>query len=216
LLGLILLASDGERPDHAPLEIRTTGGEIAVANLYNVTDILISYEVNRGRGTFIHGGAKQATQPGAQEFPYVRPPNVKPFVVAQSVGLAASGDDVWKVVGRFDGLADWHPLIVQSKSVGSRLGQLREILTADGTEIVDRLEELDRARRLVGYSMVSGLPASDFTENLQVQKKGEGCTVEWRISYRIKGQSTPSLYGAVSTIVSAGLDGLKWRFCAAQ
>jgi hypothetical protein len=40
-------------------------------------------------------------------FPYFATPNTEIQVVAGSVELAASPDDVWSVIGQFS--LDWHP-----------------------------------------------------------------------------------------------------------
>lgn len=202
--------------EHSTLEGKkyaTGGGRTLDANVMN---IFISYEVNRGRGPMLRGGAKGATQPGGKTFPYVQPPNVTPIEITRAVNLAAGSKEVWKVIGRFDGLMDWHPMVVRLETVGRGVGQLRKSFMTDGSEVVERLEELDDARRLMRYTMVSGLPASDYTGVIQVRDKGAGCTVEWRVSYRLKGAGTPFIGATVNTIISKGLEGLKTRFGVLQ
>ncbi|MGK3965175.1 DUF4331 family protein [Sorangium sp. So ce118] len=202
--------------EHSTLEGKkyaTGGGRTLDANIMN---IFISYEANRGRTPMLHGGAKSATQPGGKAFPYVQPPNVTPIEITRAVNLAAGSKEVWKVIGRFDGLMDWHPMVVQLETVGRGVGQLRKSFMTDGSEVVERLEELDDARRLMRYTMVSGLPASDYTGVIQVRDKGAGCTVEWRVSYRLKGAGTPFIEVTVNTMISKGLEGLKTRFGVLQ
>src|SRR5215813_789756 len=92
---------------------RTGGGRTVDAN---VIDILLTWLVNRDR-EFLQGGATGATKPGTAVFPYFATPNTELQVVTESIGLAASPDAVWSVIGRFN--LDWHPLVAHVNLIGA-------------------------------------------------------------------------------------------------
>ena len=65
-----------------------------------------------------------------------------------------------------------HPLIAKIKIVGTGVGQLRMIETIDGKQIIERLEAIDNSQRRYRYTMISGIPAADYTGTLDVKPKG--------------------------------------------
>ena len=70
---------------------------------------------------------------------------------AYSSGVVpASADSVWELVRPFNGLAAWHPAIVQSElTSGSdvEVGSVRRLTLGDGGIVVERLLALDDADR---------------------------------------------------------------------
>src|SRR5262247_421605 len=147
---------------------QTGGGRTVDANSI---DILFTWLVNHDR-EFLLGGATGATKPGRNVFPYFATPNLELQAVAESVELEAAPDAVWSVVGQFN--LDWHPLVAGVSLIGSGPGQLRKIQTRDGKEIVERLEEIDHAKRFYRYREISGIAASHYIGRIDVQPHGSG------------------------------------------
>jgi hypothetical protein len=212
------LLFDVARPmtDHSHLEIekstidgrsyKTGGGRTVDANSI---DILLTWLVNHDR-KFLQGGATGATKPGMKVFPYFATPNVELQTVAQSVELAAAPDEVWSLIGQFGGT--WHPMVARVSLTGTGIGQLRTIETLDGQNIVERLEAIDDAKRLLRYTNIAGMPVSHYTAALEVQAKGRGCVVEWRAQFLASHRSSRAAKSMVSTLVNTGLASLKPRF----
>ena len=188
----------------------TGGGRTVDAD---VIDVLLTWIVNRDR-EFLQGGTTVATKPGTNTFPYFASPNNELQRVSESIDLGAAPDEVWAVIGQFGG--SWHPLIAQVKVIGTGVGQLRIIETIDGKQIVERLDEIDDARRFYRYSNISGIPASDYTGFLGVQPEGSGSSVEWRAEFLADNQGTLAVRTIVSTLFKSGLKGLKTRFGATK
>jgi hypothetical protein len=188
---------------------QTGGGRTVDANSI---DILLTWLVNRDR-EFLQGGATGATKPGMKVFPYFATPNTEIQVVAGSVELAASPDDVWSVIGQFS--LDWHPAVARVRLIGEGVGQLRRLETRDGREIVERLEEVDDTKRSYRYSLVSGVPASHYAGVIDVGPKGSGSVAEWRVEFLANNQPDIVVRTMVSTLVKTGLGSLKPRFVAA-
>lgn len=189
---------------------QTGGGRTLDAN---AVDILVTWLINHDRGPFQQSGAHGATQPGGNTFPYVQPPNKTLLTVTQTVDLLAPPDEVWAVIGQFGGT--WHPLVATLQTTGTGVGQLRRIKTVDGKIIIERLEEIDNTQRNLRYSMVSGIPAARYEGTIQVQPKGAGSAVTWRVNYRPEGQADLIVRTIVSTLLGTGLDSLRPRFGSA-
>jgi hypothetical protein len=187
---------------------KTGGGRTVNAN---VIDIMITWMVNNDR-EFLQGGAMGATQLGGNAFPYLAPPNTQLQTVVDSVNLSASADQAWALIGPFGGM--WHPLIARIQVTGEGVGQLRTIETIDGKEIIERLDALDNSQRLYRYSMISGIPAMDYTGVLDVKPEGAGSSVEWRVQYRADGQPSLAVKTVVTALLQTGLASLKKRFGA--
>ena len=188
---------------------QTGGGRTIDANSI---DILLTWLVNRDR-EFLQGGATGATKPGMKVFPYFATPNTELQAVAGSVELAAAPDAVWSLLGLFN--LEWHPAVARTRLTGTGIGQLRRIETRDGSEIIERLDEVDNARRSYRYSLVAGVPASHYTGTIEVVPKGSGCVAKWRVEFLANKQPDIVVRSMVSTLVETGLGSLKPRFGAA-
>jgi hypothetical protein len=188
---------------------QTGGGRTVDANSI---DILLTWLVNRDR-EFLQGGATGATQPGMKVFPYFATPNTEIQVVAGSVELAASPDDVWSVIGQFS--LDWHPAVARVRLIGEGVGRLRRLETRDGREIVERLEGVDDTKRSYRYALVSGVPASHYAGVIDVKSKGSGSVAEWRVEFLANNQPDIAVRTMVSTLVQTGLGSLQHRFAGA-
>ncbi|CDX19718.1 putative secreted protein [Mesorhizobium sp. SOD10] len=176
-------------------------------------DILLTWLVNRDRGPFMQGGAASATKAASKSFPYLASPNAQLQTVVTTVNLLASPEPVWALIGDFGGM--WHPLIAHIDTAGTGIGQVRTIETVDGKRIVERLESMDPGQRSYGYSLISGIPAADYTGMLDVKPHGTGCSVQWRIQYWADGQPDAVVKAIVTTLEKVGLEGLKARFGSA-
>jgi len=173
-------------------------------------DMLLTWIVNRDREP-LHGGAKQATQPGRTAFPYFAPPNAELQTVAESVVLNAPADKVWELIGGFG--ATWHPLIAGVRITGAGVGQLRTVETVDGKRIIERLDAAENAPRQYRYSGVSGMGASNYVGVLEVAPQGSGgSAVTWRVQFVSDGQPTIIIRTIVATLQKVGLESLQKRF----
>jgi len=212
------LLFDVARPitDHSHLEIekstlhgrpyQTGGGRTIDAN---VIDILLTWLVNHDR-EFLQGGATGATKPGMKVFPYFATPNIEIQTVADLVELAAPPDDVWSVIGQFN--LQWHPAVAQARLIGEGLGQLRRLETRDGREIVERLAEVDNAKRFYRYTLVSGVPASHYVGVIDVKPRASGSVAEWRVDFLANNQPDIVVRTMVLRLVETGLGSLQTRF----
>jgi hypothetical protein len=188
---------------------QTGGGRTIDAN---VIDILLTWLVNRDREVLV-GGALQATKPGTQAFPYFAAPNAEIQTATRSVELAASPGAVWSLIGQFNLL--WHPHVTDAHLIGTGIGQLRRLETSDGRAIIERLDDVDDAKRSYRYSLVAGVPATHYIGTIDVRPHGSGCIAEWRVDFMGDGQPDIVVRGMVEGLLASGLGSLPARFAVA-
>ena len=127
--------------------------------------------------------------------------------------FAISPDEVWKLIGKFNALPDWHPAIQSSRLEDG--GRLRRLSILGGGEVVERLETIDEKDRLYRYSIVSGpLPVANYTATLRVRDDGKGnALVEWSSEFDpVKGAPEQEAVNVIQNVYQTGLDNLKKMF----
>ena len=188
---------------------QTGGGRTLDANSI---DILVTWLVNRDTGSFMQGGCTGPTQPGGKTFPYVRPPNHAKLSAAKQVRVAAAPASVWGLIGNFGGF--WHPLVATIKTTGEGVGQLRTMGLVDGKVVIERLASIDQGRREYTYTMVCGLPVTDYTGMMRVEPDSSGSLVTWEVRYTPDGQPDFIVRVILDGLLGSGMKALEARYGA--
>ena len=134
--------------------------------------------------------------------------------VTMSIRIEAPADDVWKLIGGFNALPDWHPAVEKSETENGGNGSIRTLSLAGGGTIVERLEQLKEKDRLYTYSITdSPLPLSDYVATLRVRDVGgKASVVEWSSEFRPDGVPEGDAVKVVEAIYSAGFENLQKIF----
>lgn len=108
---------------------------------------------------------------------------------------------VWDVVSDHPGMARWTPLRRVEMEAGGTpdphgVGAVRALHLV-GPPIREEVTGFEPERRL-GYRLLSGLPARDYTGEIVLEPTGPGTRIRWTISF------TPAVPGAQFAI-SAGI-----------
>ena len=133
--------------------------------------------------------------------------------VHQSVELKANADQVWSLVGRFDGLAQWHPAFdsSQTQEVGGK--SQRILMIAGGGKVTEQLEALDDQNMSYSYIILDApLPVEDYFSTISVRPLAEGCIVDWRGKFNAKGVTEEQAIQVIESVYITGLDALKKQF----
>jgi len=131
--------------------------------------------------------------------------------VSMSTNLNVSADQVWKMIGGFNALPDWHPAV--EKSELTQEGQTRTLSLTGGGTIVEKLEKVDDSARTYTYSIVdSPLPVANYTATIKVSGEGDNSTIEWSSDFEAKGASQDEAMQAIQGVYQAGFDNLKKMF----
>ena len=122
------------------------------------------------------------------------------------IDIPASADQVWQLVGGFNSLPDWLPMIVKSEA--GEGGRLRRLQTEDGTVIVERLEGFDNAGKTYRYSITQGpFPVTDYLATLLVEANGDASRVTWSGRFTPIGISETEAQALFQGVYQGGLAG---------
>jgi len=127
-------------------------------------------------------------------------------------GLNVAPNEVWKLIGGFNALPDWHPAI--EKSELEEEGSMRRLSLAGGGTIVEKLVKFDDKERIYSYSIIdSPLPVTNYEATIRVKNDGEGnTTVEWSSEFEAEGAAENEAMDVIAGIYQAGFDNLKKMF----
>ena len=137
--------------------------------------------------------------------------------VIMSVELNASAADVWKLIGGFDRLQDWHPAVESSTVDGSATtpGTHRVLHLKGGGEIEEHLSSYsDLAMRYTYDIIKSPLPVENYQSYLGVVDEGGGKSlVIWGSQFdAAAGATDKKAKEVITSVYKAGLDNLKKKF----
>jgi len=107
------------------------------------------------------------------------------------VSIDRTPDEVWALVGRFEGLDEWMPGIESCEMDGD----VRKLATM-GMEIHEQLKDRDEAARSISYSIVqSPLPLEHHLATITVVPEGSGARLEW--SYEVRPDDMAAAIGPI-------------------
>ncbi|WP_165960255.1 SRPBCC family protein [Actinocrispum wychmicini] len=120
--------------------------------------------------------------------------------------FATSPEDMWKRIGGFGSLHEWHPAVTSTAVTAS--GQGRELVTTDGGRIVETL--LDNGPSHYSYRIdQSALPFATLVSTLRVLSDLGGCVVEWDAEFEPLGVSATDAANSARQFLQTGLDALQ-------
>lgn len=129
------------------------------------------------------------------------------------IEIPASADQVWQLIGGFNSLPDWLPFIVKSEPGDG--GRVRHLHTADGSQIVERLQTFDNVARTYSYTIEqSPFPVSAYLATLQVEALTErSAKVTWSgVFSPVAGTTDAAVEELFAGVYSGGLEALRGNF----
>jgi hypothetical protein len=127
------------------------------------------------------------------------------FALDSSVIMTSSmsPDALWKKVGDFCGIGDWHPAV--EKCVLNSDGKERTLSLKGGGAVVERLESVDDANHTYTYTIRSGpLPVTNYRSTISVSPDPKGSSIKWVGTYDAKGASDADAKKVIDGIYEAG------------
>lgn len=123
-------------------------------------------------------------------------------------------DTLWRAIGSFQGVGEWHPLLASVHGDGEQPGAVRTALGKDGSKQVERLEEVDSAQRLYRYVMESSaMPVRDYRAELHVQANDDGASiVRWASDFETTGGEDDETVAMVHEFLDAGVRSVAERY----
>jgi len=140
--------------------------------------------------------------------------------VTEEITINASPDAVWKVIGDFAGIANWHPAVEKSEATkGNEIGSVRTLSIKGGGKMIEEIEGYDADNKVIKIRAQDGgaVPATNFSMMMAVTAEGSGSKVTWRGAfYRAYTNNDPppdqndeAAVKAVTGVFKSGLENLK-------
>lgn len=127
-------------------------------------------------------------------------------------------DSVWRTIGRFAGLTDWHPTVppsVMEEGDDPEMPGAVRAFVLDGVVVArERLLARDDSARAFRYTVFdTPLPITDYVATLTVVAHDEGAEVRWSAIYNGADETVPEVERLFGDVVYAtGLAALRARF----
>ena len=134
-----------------------------------------------------------------------------------SAVIGASADDVWKVVGEFGGIANWHPAIAKSElspgKPGDAVGSIRTCTLGDGAQLREEQTARSDAERSYTYSILeSPMPVENYISTVKVTPDGDKARLDWSCTFDVPTEAETEMVGMMNGVYQAGVDAVKERF----
>ncbi|MFW5425944.1 MAG: SRPBCC family protein [Methylophagaceae bacterium] len=139
------------------------------------------------------------------------------LTVSKNVTVNASPETTWKMIGDFNHLDVWHPVVVASKLTqgnSQSAGAVRLLTLGNGATITEKLVSNNNALRSYTYAITaSPLPIADYVSTITVSPAADGkSTVTWSSSFDASGVADEEAINTISGIYDAGLGSLDKHF----
>jgi carbon monoxide dehydrogenase subunit G len=124
--------------------------------------------------------------------------------------INAPADKVWDLVGDFGGIGRFSKGFKSITCTGSGVGAIRTITLPNDTQMQERCELLDAARRTLDYSIIAGaLPLTGYLARIQLADDGDATRIEWSSTFEPKGITDAQGIAMVEGIYTGGIKGIK-------
>lgn len=125
-----------------------------------------------------------------------------------------SADSMWREVGSFQGIAQWHPLVAAAQGEGEEPGATRTLETSDGLRWAERLSEHDSAQRFYRYEVTAiELPIAEFRGEFRIREgRPYRCTVIWTAQFAVTSGDEKATSDTVRAFFRAGARALEKRY----
>ncbi|MCC0805725.1 MULTISPECIES: SRPBCC family protein [unclassified Methylobacterium] len=129
--------------------------------------------------------------------------------VTKTTTVAASPAAVWKTIGEFCGIGDWHPAVekcVLSEKDGKKVRTLS--LKGGGTIVEQEVARDDKKMDYTYAILESPLPVEGYKSTLSVAHDGKGSKLTWTGNFKAKGAPDAKAEEVVGGIYDGGLKGI--------
>lgn len=135
----------------------------------------------------------------------------------ETITTTASPDAVWAVIGEYDSISKWHPVVASSPAdKGNSVGSVRALtLKADGNPgFSEKLLKYSAEKHSYKYAIVSVdpkvLPVTNYTSIIKVKATKTGSKIDWSGRFDApEGVDGATSVGAITGVYKGGLANVK-------
>ena len=133
--------------------------------------------------------------------------------VSSDVAFVASADEVWGSIGPFCAISQWYPGLdsCTEKQIDGTTHRL--LITADGTNVLEKLIAHDDGTMTYSYSIEEGpFPVTDYTATIAVSQSGEETHVVWSATFEPSGATESEAVDVMRGVFDVGLEAIRQKF----
>lgn len=135
--------------------------------------------------------------------------------VTLSTPLPVSAKQVWDMIGSFNALPNWHPIVERSEVEEDKTNRttIRKLHLLGGGTVVEKLTEMDDNEKVYSYEILeSPLPVKGYKATIRVREDGNGSEVEWSSDFEAEGASNDDAVKIIQGIYDVGFENLRKIF----
>ncbi|HWJ18832.1 MAG TPA: SRPBCC family protein [Geobacterales bacterium] len=126
--------------------------------------------------------------------------------VKKMVDVPAAPEAVWKTIGDYCGIANWHPAIEKCEISKKDGATFRTLSLKGGGTILEKQTAWDDKSRTYSYTIEeSPLPVANYKATISVAPKGSGSAIIWTSNFNAKGADDAKASSTIGGIFDAGL-----------
>ncbi len=125
-----------------------------------------------------------------------------------------SPETIWQMIGGFNSMPEWHPLVAKCDIETEGNTTLRRLHLVGGGTVLEKLERSDEDGQSYSYTIVeSPLPVKNYSATIEVSEaEGGGCSIEWSSDFEAQDAPENDAAKAIEGIYQAGFDNLRKMF----
>ena len=129
------------------------------------------------------------------------------FVVTETARVPVDPEMLWRRIGSFVAVGEWHPLLAKVDSDGDEPGATRRVVTRSGDIRVERLESFDPSLHVYRYSLREHeTPVTNYTAEFRIDGTDTGTSiVTWSARFDIVSGGEEEGQRTVREFLKAGL-----------
>lgn len=128
----------------------------------------------------------------------------------KQIKIDAKLDAVWKVIGDFCGIGEWHPAVEKCELSTKDGAQYRTLSLKGGGVVLEKLIEWNDTKSKYTYTIEDGpLPVSDYQSTFDAKEKDGKTVIVWKGTFLAKGETDVKAIEVMEGIYEAGLKGIK-------
>lgn len=127
--------------------------------------------------------------------------------VTKSITVSKGVDEVWKSVGDFCAIQDWHPAIDKCEAYDDHGSFYRTLTLTDGATISEKKKTDDTANSYT-YFIKKGLPVKPYKATFKAEADGSSTKITWTANFKARGVSDEEAKELIEGIFDAGMTSL--------